>query len=183
MEDWYSEACFTVKIYNNNWKTFSDYSLSDPSVVCRVLPVCPVPARHGSVHTDQQTAGCRSGLTCGWWNGCQHRPWSGLHHHSGDVLLLRHCSEVCWRDLSLVYFTASSTLEWHFNIIRNLSLSLLIFSLSVLLTHPLRHIVNGTHRLPVNILPQSRQNGHHFFFFACYQKTEISLFQSHNITI
>ncbi len=60
---------------------------SDPSVVCRVLSVCAVPARCGGVQSDPETAGCRLGPPYCRRDGRKHRSRDWIQHPAGDVLL------------------------------------------------------------------------------------------------
>lgn len=68
---------------------------SDPSVVCRVLSVCTVPARCGGVQSDPETAGSRFVPPCCRRDGRKHRPRAWIQHPAGDVLLQRYYSQVC----------------------------------------------------------------------------------------
>lgn len=156
---------------------FSNISLSDPSVVCGVLSVCPVPARHGCVHTDKQTAGCRSGLTRGWRDGRQHRPWSGLHHPSGDLLLLWNRSEVCWQALSLSVAQPAAAAAACLIVILIPSSNSLRHSSSFLLlcSSLISWTVHNPSRFSVDEVSNFQYYAH-----AIYQTSEISLSQNND---
>lgn len=94
----------------------------DPSVVCRVLPICAVSEWHGSVHSNSPTEHGGTGPPCGRRDGRQHRQWGWIQHPTSDLLLPWHCFEVrIWSrgmqslhnviwSFSLVFFPFISTI-------------------------------------------------------------------------
>lgn len=64
------------------------------SVVCRVLPLHPLPARRCGVHTGPQAHGGAARPPRGRWDGCEHWPRSWLRDPLWELLHQRNHPEV-----------------------------------------------------------------------------------------